>query len=519
MLFDNLLSIVTFIPLIGAAIMALFLRGDDPAAQANAKWLALAATSASFLASLFLLTGFDASNPEFQFVEESEWILGLTYKMGVDGISILFVMLTTFLMPLVILACWDVTHRVKEYMIAFLVLETLMLGVFCALDLVLFYLFFEGGLIPMFLIIGIWGGKERIYASFKFFLYTFFGSVLMLVAMIAMYVDAGTTDIEALLRHNFSSEVLDVWGFTIIGGLQTLLWLAFFASFAVKMPMWPVHTWLPDAHVQAPTAGSVVLAAILLKMGGYGFLRFSLPMFPIASDLLADFVLWLSAIAIVYTSLVALMQEDMKKLIAYSSVAHMGFVTAGIFAANQQGLDGAIFQMISHGFISGALFLCVGVIYDRMHTREIDAYGGLVNRMPAYALVFMLFTMANVGLPGTSGFVGEFLTLMGMFQANTWVAAVATTGVILSAGYALWLYRRVVMGDLIKESLKSISDMTTRERWIFAPLIVMTLLLGVYPALVTDIISPSVANLLGGYETALADYAAENMVAANGGGN
>ncbi len=519
MLFDNLLSIVTFIPLIGAAIMALFLRGEDAAAQANAKWLALAATTASFLASLFLLTGFDASNPDFQFVEESEWILGLTYKMGVDGISILFVMLTTFLMPLVILACWDVTHRVKEYMIAFLVLETLMLGVFCALDLVLFYLFFEGGLIPMFLIIGIWGGKERIYASFKFFLYTFFGSVLMLVAMIAMYVDAGTTDIAALLRHNFSSEVLDVWGFTIIGGLQTLLWLAFFASFAVKMPMWPVHTWLPDAHVQAPTAGSVVLAAILLKMGGYGFLRFSLPMFPIASDLLADFVLWLSAIAIVYTSLVALMQEDMKKLIAYSSVAHMGFVTAGIFAANQQGLDGAIFQMISHGFISGALFLCVGVIYDRMHTREIDAYGGLVNRMPAYALVFMLFTMANVGLPGTSGFVGEFLTLVGMFQANTWVAAVATTGVILSAGYALWLYRRVVMGDLIKESLKSITDMTSRERWIFAPLIVMTLLLGVYPALVIDIISPSVANLLGGYETALADYAAENMIAANGGGN
>ncbi|SMX24345.1 NADH-quinone oxidoreductase subunit M [Boseongicola aestuarii] len=519
MLFDNLLSIVTFIPLIGAAIMALFLRGEDAAAQANAKWLALAATTASFLASLFLLTGFDASNPDFQFVEESEWILGLTYKMGVDGISILFVMLTTFLMPLVILACWDVTHRVKEYMIAFLVLETLMLGVFCALDLVLFYLFFEGGLIPMFLIIGIWGGKERVYASFKFFLYTFFGSVLMLVAMIAMYVDAGTTDIAALLRHNFSSKVLDVWGFTIIGGLQTLLWLAFFASFAVKMPMWPVHTWLPDAHVQAPTAGSVVLAAILLKMGGYGFLRFSLPMFPIASDLLADFVLWLSAIAIVYTSLVALMQEDMKKLIAYSSVAHMGFVTAGIFAANQQGLDGAIFQMISHGFISGALFLCVGVIYDRMHTREIDAYGGLVNRMPAYALVFMLFTMANVGLPGTSGFVGEFLTLVGMFQANTWVAAVATTGVILSAGYALWLYRRVVMGDLIKESLKSITDMTSRERWIFAPLIVMTLLLGVYPALVIDIISPSVANLLGGYETALADYAAENMIAANGGGN
>ncbi|NNE88659.1 MAG: NADH-quinone oxidoreductase subunit M [Silicimonas sp.] len=516
---DNLISIVTFVPLIGAAILGLLLRGDDEAAQKNAKWLALAATTASFLASLFLLAGFDAANADFQFVEEAEWILGFTYKMGVDGISILFVMLTTFLMPLVILSCWDVTHRVKEYMIAFLVLETLMLGVFTALDLVLFYLFFEAGLIPMFLIIGIWGGKERIYASFKFFLYTFFGSVLMLVAMVAMYVDAQTTDIVALLDHNFSSQTLDVWGFQIIGGLQTLMWIAFFASFAVKMPMWPVHTWLPDAHVQAPTAGSVVLAAILLKMGGYGFLRFSLPMFPVASDLLADFVLWLSAIAIVYTSLVALMQEDMKKLIAYSSVAHMGFVTAGIFAANQQGLDGAIFQMISHGFISGALFLCVGVIYDRMHTREIDAYGGLVNRMPAYAAVFMLFTMANVGLPGTSGFVGEFLTLMGMFQANTWVAAVAATGVILSAAYALWLYRRVVMGDLIKESLKSITDMTARERWIFAPLIIMTILLGVYPSLVTDIISPSVEALLSDYQVAVDTHMADAMVAVNEGDN
>ena len=519
MVLDNLLSIVTFIPLIAAAIMALLLRGEDEAAQKNAKWLALAATSATFLASLFVLTGFDASNPDFQFVEEREWILGLTYKMGVDGISVLFVMLTTFLMPIVILACWDVTHRIKEYMIAFLVLETLMLGVFTALDLVLFYLFFEGGLIPMFLIIGIWGGKERIYASFKFFLYTFLGSVLMLVAMIAMYVDAGTTDIPSLLNHTFAHDTLSIAGVQIIGGLQTLLWIAFFASFAVKMPMWPVHTWLPDAHVQAPTAGSVVLAAILLKMGGYGFLRFSLPMFPVASDLLADFVLWLSAIAIVYTSLVALMQEDMKKLIAYSSVAHMGFVTAGIFAANQQGVDGAIFQMISHGFISGALFLCVGVIYDRMHTREIDAYGGLVNRMPAYAAVFMLFTMANVGLPGTSGFVGEFLTLIGMFQANTWVAAVAATGVILSAAYALWLYRRVVMGDLIKESLKSITDMTTRERAIFAPLIVMTILLGVYPSLVTDIIGPSVEALLGDYQMAVSDFAADTMVASNEGGN
>ncbi|KPP87130.1 MAG: NADH-quinone oxidoreductase subunit NuoM [Rhodobacteraceae bacterium HLUCCA08] len=503
---DNLLSITTFIPLIAAAILALFLRGDDEAARRNAKWVAMAATVLTFIVSLFILFGFDPANTDFQFVEEGDWLMGFTYKMGVDGISVLFVMLTTFLMPITIAACWTVTHRVKEYMIAFLVLETLMLGVFMALDLVLFYLFFEAGLIPMFLIIGIWGGKERIYAAFKFFLYTFLGSVLMLVAMIAMYVDAGTTDIPTLLTHEFGTETFSLFGIQIIGGMQTLLWIAFFASFAVKMPMWPVHTWLPDAHVQAPTAGSVVLAAILLKMGGYGFLRFSLPMFPVASDLLAPFVLWLSAIAIVYTSLVALVQEDMKKLIAYSSVAHMGFVTMGIFAANQQGVDGAIFQMISHGFVSGALFLCVGVIYDRMHTRQIDAYGGLVNRMPAYALIFMLFTMANVGLPGTSGFVGEFLTLVGAFQVNTWVAAVATTGVILSAGYALWLYRRVVMGDLIKEALRSITDMDRRERWIFAPLVVMTLLLGVYPALITDIIGPSVTALVTHVETAAANF-------------
>ncbi|MAQ86298.1 NADH-quinone oxidoreductase subunit M [Psychromarinibacter halotolerans] len=503
---DNLLSMITFIPLLGAAILALFLRGEDEAAQKNAKWLALIATSITFLISIFLIAQFDPSDTGFQFVEEHAWLVGLTYKVGVDGISVLFVMLTTFLMPLTILACWGVTHRVKEYMIAFLVLETLMLGVFVALDLILFYLFFEGGLIPMFLIIGIWGGKDRIYASFKFFLYTFFGSVLMLVAMIAMYVDAGTTDIPTLLAHNFGSDTFSLLGVQIVGGLQTLLWVAFFASFAVKMPMWPVHTWLPDAHVQAPTAGSVVLAAILLKMGGYGFLRFSLPMFPVASDLLAPLVLWMSAIAIVYTSLVALAQQDMKKLIAYSSVAHMGYVTAGIFAANQQGIDGAIFQMISHGFVSGALFLCVGVIYDRMHTRDIDAYGGLVNRMPAYALIFMLFTMANVGLPGTSGFVGEFLTLMGMFQANTWVAVIACTGVILSAGYALWLYRRVVMGDLIKESLRSITDMTRREKAIFAPLVVMTLLLGVYPSLVTDIIGPSVEALISDNQAAVAAW-------------
>jgi NADH-quinone oxidoreductase subunit M len=384
-----------------------------------------------------------------------------------------------------------------------------------ALDLVLFYLFFEAGLIPMFLIIGIWGGAERIYASFKFFLYTFLGSVLMLVAMVAMFAEAGTTDIPSLMIHQFDFDSFSILGIQIVGGMQTLLFLAFFASFAVKMPMWPVHTWLPDAHVQAPTAGSVVLAAILLKMGGYGFLRFSLPMFPVGSEVMTGFVFWLSAIAIVYTSLVALVQEDMKKLIAYSSVAHMGYVTMGIFAANQQGVDGAIFQMLSHGFISGALFLCVGVVYDRMHTRQIDAYGGLVNNMPAYALIFMLFTMANVGLPGTSGFIGEFLTLVGIFQVNTWVALVATSGVILSAAYALWLYRRVMMGDLIKESLRAITDLTRQEKLIFAPLIIMTILLGIYPALVLDMTGPSVQALVENFHAATAEAGLSNKLAAS----
>jgi NADH-quinone oxidoreductase subunit M len=485
-----LLSLVTFLPLAGA-LFVFMLRGDDAAAIRNMRWGALWTTIGTFLLSLLVWANFDPKSSEFQFVENYEWITGFaSYRMGVDGISMPFVILTAFLMPICILASWQIEKRVREYMIAFLVLETLMIGVFCALDLVLFYLFFEGGLIPMFLIIGVWGGERRVYASFKFFLYTLLGSVLMLLALIAMYWTSGTTDIAMLVKNpNFPAA------------MQTWLWLAFFASFAVKMPMWPVHTWLPDAHVEAPTAGSVILAAILLKMGGYGFLRFSLPMFPDASLYFQPFVYTLSVVAIIYTSLVALMQEDMKKLIAYSSVAHMGFVTMGIFSMTRQGIDGAIFQMISHGLVSGALFLCVGVVYDRMHTREIAAYGGLVHRMPLYAFVFMLFTMANVGLPGTSGFVGEFLTLLGTFAVNTWVAFLATTGVILSAAYALWLYRKVIFGELEKDSLKGISDMTPREAIAFAPLVVFTILFGFYPAPVLDSFGASVEALLRGLKT------------------
>jgi NADH-quinone oxidoreductase subunit M len=493
MSFGPILSLVTWLPIVGTLFIFL-IREDGEVSNTAARRVALMTTTITFLLSLGIWAGFDPSTADFQFVEKYEWLGGtISYHMGVDGISMLFVILTTFLMPLCILASWVVIKdRVKEYMIAFLVLETLMIGVFTSLDLVLFYLFFEGGLIPMFLIIGIWGGPRRVYASFKFFLYTFAGSVLMLLAIMAMYWQAGTTDIPTLLTHDFPAE------------MQTWLWLAFFASFAVTMPMWPVHTWLPDAHVEAPTAGSVVLAAILLKMGGYGFLRFSLPMFPLASDMFAPLVFTLSVVAIIYTSLVALMQEDMKKLIAYSSVAHMGFVTMGIFTLTQQGVQGGIFQMLSHGLVSGALFLCVGVVYDRMHTREIAAYGGLVNRMPAYAFTFMVFTMANVGLPGTSGFVGEFLTLLGAFEVNTWVAFLATSGVILSACYALWLYRRVVFGVLEKESLKGILDMNRREIAILAPLIVLTILFGVYPSPLIDVTEVSVRNLIENYQAALA---------------
>ena len=496
-----ILSVTTFLPLVGVLFL-LLVRGDDRLAKATSRWVALWATLVTFAVSLVMVWRFDMASAEFQFVEKHAWLGISAYHMGVDGISLPFVILTTALMPICIIASWSaIQNRVKEYMIAFLVLETLMVGTFAALDLVLFYLFFEGGLIPMFLIIGVWGGPRRVYASFKFFLYTLLGSVLMLLAIMALYWEAGTTDIPELMRHGFPL------------GLQKWAWLAFFASFAVKLPMWPVHTWLPDAHVEAPTAGSVILAAILLKMGGYGFLRFSLPMFPAASHDFAPFVFSLSVVAIIYTSLVALMQEDVKKLIAYSSVAHMGFVTMGIFAATTQGVAGGIFQMISHGIVSGALFLCVGVVYDRTHTREIAAYGGLVNRMPLYAAVFMVFTLANVGLPGTSGFVGEFLTLIGTFKVNANVAVLATLGMILSAAYALWLYRKMIFGALDKPSLAGIRDLGLREVIIFAPLVVLTVLFGVAPKPVLDMSAASVAQLLENYHHALAAVKTAALVA------
>ena len=480
----HILSLVTFLPLAGALIIA----AQNREAAGNARWIAVWTTLLTFLVSLPLWWYFDKSTANFQFVEEARWLGPIKYKMGVDGISMLFVILTTFLMPLCVLASWEsIEERVKEYMIAFLVLETLMIGVFCALDLVLFYLFFEAGLIPMFLIIGVWGGNRRVYASFKFFLYTLLGSVLMLLAMMAMYWHAGTTDIPTLMTAKFPRD------------MQWWLWLAFFASFAVKLPMWPVHTWLPDAHVEAPTAASVVLAAILLKMGGYGFLRFSLPMFPDASHTFTPFVFALSAIAIVWASLVAFRQADMKKLIAYSSVAHMGFVTLGIFSGTMQGIQGGIFQMLSHGVISGALFLCVGVVYDRMHTREIAFYGGLANRMPVYAAVFMLFTLGNVGLPGTSGFPGEILTLVGTFQVNAWFAAVATTGVILSAVYALTLYRRVAFGTITNAKLRDIDDLDAREWLTFAPLVVALLVMGLAPSYVLDFTEASARAIAEAY--------------------
>jgi len=486
MTFENsILTILTFLPLLGAAMVLV-----TPKTSLNAiRWIALATTLVTFALSIWLWSAFDASNPGFQFVVNYNWLGdSIGYRVGVDGISVLFVVLSALLMPFCVLASWEaIDKRMKEYMVVFLILEVLMIGVFTTLDLAMFYVFFEGTLLPMFLIIGIWGGKRRIQASYKFFFYTFTGSVLMLLAIMAMYWNAGTTDISRLLTHDFPKD-MQIW-----------LWLAFFASLAVKMPMWPFHRWLPEAHVEAPTAGSVILAAILLKLGGYGFLRFSLPMFPDASAQLSNFVFVLSVAAIVITSLVALVQTDIKKLIAYSSVAHMGFVTMGIFAGNALGIQGAMFQMLSHGLVSGALFLSVGVIYDRMHTRDIEAYGGLVERMPKYALAFMIFTMANVGLPGTSGFVGEFLTLMGVFQVNTWVAFGAAFGVILSAGYALWLYRRVIFGALTKDSLKGILDLDLREKVILYPLMVMIIVFGFYPAPILDTTAAAVDNLVAHY--------------------
>ncbi|GGA52248.1 NADH-quinone oxidoreductase subunit M [Pelagibacterium lentulum] len=488
---NNILTIVTFLPLVGAFFI-LLTPGRDDVAVLNIKRIALATTTVTFLFTLVMWGMFDPDTAEFQFVQNYPWVGDVIgYRMGVDGISILFIVLTGLLMPMCILASWEsISFRVREYMVLFLVLETLMIGVFATLDLAMFYVFFEGSLIPMFLIIGIWGGKKRIQASYKFFFYTFVGSVLMLLAIMAMYWYAGTLDISRLLQVEFP-ESMQIW-----------LWLAFFASLAVKMPMWPFHRWLPEAHVEAPTAGSVILAAILLKMGGYGFLRFSLPMFPDASVFFADFVFVLSVAAIIITSLVALVQTDIKKLIAYSSVAHMGFVTMGIFTGNVYGVQGAIFQMISHGIVSGALFLSVGVIYDRMHTRDIAAYGGLVERMPRYAFAFMVFTMANVGLPGTSGFVGEFLTLLAIFQVNTWFAILATTGVILSACYALWLYRQVIFGGLEKESLKGILDLNAREMLTIVPLIILTIFFGFYPAPLLDATAVSVQALVDQYAAA-----------------
>lgn len=481
----GVLTCLIFLPL-GGVVFLLGLSGEDAHTQNQARWIALLTTLATFLLSLWIWKKFDLSNPYFQFIEQKgRFGSVLIYKLGIDGLSLPFILLTTFLMPLCIGASWkSIQTRVRDYMIAFLVLETLMIGVFCALDLTLFYVFFEGGLIPMFLIIGIWGGKRRVYASFKFFLYTLLGSLLMLLAILVLYHQAGTTDLIAISKLHFDSF------------LQKWLWLAFFASFAVKMPMWPVHTWLPDAHVEAPTAGSVILAGILLKMGGYGFLRFSLPLFPEASHFFAPLVFTLSVIAIIYTSLVALAQEDMKKLIAYSSVAHMGFVTMGIFTLTPEGLQGAVFQMVSHGLISGALFLCVGVVYDRIHTREINAYGGLVKRMPLYAVAFMLFTLGNVGLPGTSGFVGEFLTLLGAFRVEAWVSALATTGVILSACYALFLYRRIIFGPLEKSYLATISDLSFREIGLLAPLGLLILFYGFHPAPILNMCAASIRHLM-----------------------
>ena len=504
---NNLLSLMMIMPVLGAAILLIIRHTDAEIEKRNIRQVSLLITTITFVLSLVLWAGFDNSTAEFQFVEQHAWIGDdISYYVGVDGISMLFVVLTAFLMPIVVLASWDaVQDRVREYMIAFLVLETLMIGVFTALDIFLFYVFFEGGLIPMYLLIGVWGGLNRIYASFKFFLYTLLGSVLMLIAVMYMYLQAGTTEIPQLMNYSFAVDV------------QNWLWLAFFASFAVKMPMWPVHTWLPDAHVQAPTGGSVILAGVLLKMGGYGFLRFSLPMFPEATIEFSWLVFALSIVAIIYTSLVALVQEDIKKLIAYSSVAHMGFVTIGVFLLNANGVEGAIFTMLSHGVVSGALFLCVGVIYDRLHTREISRYGGLAINMKIYATIFVLFSMASIGLPGTSGFIGEFLVLNGSFAYSSWIAFLAATGVVLGAAYMLYLVRRLVFGELDKEDVKAMPDLSLREKLVFAPLVLVVLWMGIYPNSFLEPMHASVSHLLETHFATDVSHAAAEVISAPAG--
>jgi len=487
-----ILSAIIFIPLIGA-LFILVIIGEQKIVEKNSKYVAIFSSLVNFFLSIFLWYSFDTSTSDFQFVEKKNWMEGfINFQLGIDGISILFILLTTFIAPICIFSgIHSIKFKIKEFLIAILVMETLMLGVFCSLDLVIFYLFFEGGLIPMFLIIGIWGGPKRVYSAFKFFLFTLLGSVLMLIAIISIYWITGTTDVIQLLDMRIPQEY------------QYLLWLAFFSSFAVKLPMWPFHTWLPDAHVEAPTAGSVILAAILLKMAGYGFIRFSLGLFPVASDYFTPLIFTLSIIAIIYTSLVALMQDDMKKLIAYSSVAHMGFVTIGIFSLTKQGLDGSIIQMMSHGLISAALFLCVGVVYDRYHSRMISSYGGLVNIMPKYALVFMIFVLAALGLPGTSGFVGEFLVLVGTFQVNIFVAVLASLGVVLAAAYMLWLYKRVIFGKMASSEIKEMADLNKTEIYVFASLVFLTLFFGIYPEPLFNTIDISVNNLIDNYQTDL----------------
>ena len=481
-----ILSIITFLPILGVLFLCL-IRGDKDIVCSNSKLVGLWVSGFNFFLSILIYLNFDNSNPNYQFEEQYDWILhsGISYHFGIDGISLPFVLLSSFLTPFAILASWNsIKYKVREYIISFLILETMMIGMFVSLDMFMFYLFFEGVLIPMFLIIGIWGGARKIYAAFKFFLYTLLGSVLMLICMLVMYSIVGTTDIPKLSIYEFSSN------------LQYWLFLGFFASFCVKVPMWPFHTWLPDAHVEAPTAGSMILAGVLLKMGGYGFIRFSLPMFPIASEFFAPFIFILSIIAIIYTSLVALIQTDMKKLIAYSSVAHMGFVTIGIFSLNHQGLAGAIFQMISHGLVSSALFFSVGVIYDRFHTREISSYSGLAYNMPKYAIFFMLMMLASVGLPGTSGFVGEILVLVGAWNNSNWVAIFAATGLVLGATYMLWLYRRIIFGNLNKNELKDLLDLDYREMLVYIPISIFIILLGIYPLSLLDILNPTLNNFL-----------------------